>query len=179
MTISLEQIKSAERAMEDVREYLDEMGRQLYQARNENKLGYEYDFRDYSLEAFEGRHYVGQDGPNWGEGTPIVSLRYYWSRAENTEYVTFPQSYLGEDWQVIEQVRLDSERGRAAEEEARKAEAQARELAISERRTYEKLHAKYGAAPASTECDCQNPPHGCSEDCPDHGWDGSPVPLVL
>lgn len=144
MTLSLEEIKSAERAMDEVRASLAAMGREIYQMRNGDEIGCQYGFHGYFLQTYEGSHYVGQDGPNWGIGTPIVSLTYYWSRACKEEIVTFPQSYLGEDWRTLEQTRIDQERQALADAQAQITEDAARQKEISERCAYKRLHAKYG-----------------------------------
>lgn len=47
------------------------------------------------------------------------------------------------------------------------------------RRVAEVVRASIHAGDGPMGCDCQNPPHGCSEDCPIHGWDDSPAPIVL
>jgi len=146
MTITLESITEAEEAMAEVRSSLAAMGRELYQMRYGDELARQYAFEEYSLQTFQGSNYLGQEGPHWGVGTPIISLNYYWSRAGNSKYVTFPQSYLGKDWQSIEQERIDNENKIAVEREALKIEEAARRQEIAEREAYERLHAKYGNA---------------------------------
>jgi hypothetical protein len=145
MTITLKDIEFAERAMDDVNTSLAAMGREIYRMREGQELSHNYGFENYSLQTFEGSHYAGQDGPDWGVGTPIVSLNYYWPRAGNTEYVTFPRSYLGVEWRALEQARIDQEIKADDEARAREAEEADLQKEISERQAYEQLHAKYGA----------------------------------
>lgn len=142
--ITLEDIDDAENTIRNIRSILQGIGRELHEMREGSKLGSEYSFVQYKRTKFCGTNYVGQDGPDWGVGTLIFSLQYYWSRGEDDLSVTFPQEWLEQDWRALEQARLDKERtALEAQEQAERARA-AREHEESEREAYERLRAKYG-----------------------------------
>lgn len=142
-TLTLGDIDRAEELTEHVRGVLREMGQEIYLIRTGAELGSQYNFDGYTRTIFAGTNYSGQEGPDWGVGTPIFSLQYYWYRASHGEYVTFPQDWLDKDWRVLERDRVEAERfaQQAAEEEAKRQRAIDREE--SDRRTFERLKAKY------------------------------------
>jgi hypothetical protein len=148
MTLTLTDIDNAEDATKKVRHALQAIGREIYKMREGEELGTEYGFERYCRWEFDGPQYLGQEGPNWGVGTPIFSLYYYWSRGENAAYVTFPQSWLEQDWRALEQERLDKQRSEESERERIEAEKRASDREAAERKTFERLKAKFegGAA---------------------------------
>jgi hypothetical protein len=143
MSLTLQDIDNAEHAVKRVRVELQAIGRELHKMRTGRELGPEYGFDSYSRQNYCGSNYVGQEGPDWGEGTPIFSLCYYWSRAEDTAYVTIPLGWLEQDWRALEQARLDEER-RTETERKRVAAAQAaRDREAADRAEFERLKAKF------------------------------------
>lgn len=144
--VTLADIDAAEGAIKNVRVALGEIGRKLYQMREGEPLGAEFQFDAYSIENFEGSRYCNQEGPDWGVGTPIVSLRFYWSRGEYGYTVTFPVRYLEiDDWKAEEQARLDGERAAAAVAALAQAIRARLKHDEAERRSYERLRAKFEA----------------------------------
>lgn len=143
MSLTLQDIDTAERAVKRVRVELQTIGRELHKMRTGRELGPEYGFESYSRQNYCGSNYVGQEGPDWGEGTPIFSLCYYWSRAEDVAYVTFPNGWLEQDWRALEQQRLDEERRVEAERKRVAAEKSARDSEASELAHYQRLKAKF------------------------------------
>lgn len=143
MSITLHDIDAAEGAVKNIRVALSVIGREIYRMRKGEALEPHYGFYRYSREQFEGSHYCGQDGPDWGVGTPIISLEYYWPRGEDSQYITFPQSYLSCDWRAVEQARCDRERHAEAERKNAAQEEAERQREENERRNYERLKAKF------------------------------------
>lgn len=146
MSLTLQDIDSAERATRRVNEELDAIGRELYKLRAGSALGAAWGFDSYRRQRYNGPEYCGQEGPDWGAGTPIFSLLYYWPRAQDYQSITFPQGWLEQDWRALETERLSAERVAAEIEERADAEARARKREEDERRTYERLKAKFGGA---------------------------------
>ena len=139
----IDDIYAAENGVKRVKVILQGIGRALHQMREGKELGPEYGFEGYSRENFCGSNYSGQDGPDWGVGTPILSLRYCWPRAENVIYVTLPLGWIEQDWRELETDRLSKEcaaRDAAKSEELRLA---AERRAEAERKTFERLKAKF------------------------------------
>jgi hypothetical protein len=145
VTISIADIDAAEGAIKNVRVKLGELGRAIYQLREGERLDAAYAFDGYTRQNYAGSHFYDQEGPDWGLGTPILSLRFYWSRAEDKRVVTLPLRYLECDWRAEETARLHAEReaAEAASREAEQIAAEQRET--SERRQYEALRAKFEA----------------------------------
>lgn len=147
--LALTDIDDAERAVKSVRIKLQAIGRELYEMREGEKLGREYDFHDYSRQNYAGSNYCGQDGPDWGVGTPIISITFFWSRASAEHYVTFPKAWLGQDWRSLERERLATERAElAAQAELDRQEA-VRLKDEAERLTYERLKEKFASGGAA------------------------------
>lgn len=143
MGLTLNDIEAAENAVKNVRVVLQGIGRELYKMREGVELGPEYGFEGYRRQNFCGPEYADQEGPDWGVGTPIFSLQYYWPRGENTRTVTFPMGWLERDWRKLETERLEEERRAAAEAERVEREEAALALEASELRTYRELKAKF------------------------------------
>lgn len=146
MRLTLAEIDTAENSIKRVRVILQGIGRELHKMRTGRELGPEYGFESYSREQYCGSNYVGQEGPDWGVGTPIFSLTYYWSRAEDVVNVTFPLGWLEQDWRALEQDRLDAERVEEAEQKRLKDEQSAREREEADLRDFERLKAKFEPA---------------------------------
>lgn len=144
--MTLHDIDCAENATKRVREELDAIGRELYKLRAGCEIGGEWGFDSYRRQRYNGPQYSGEEGPDWGVGTPIFSLIYYWPRAQDYQSITFPQSWLEQDWRSFETDRLAAEREFAAAEERAEAKVRSQKREESERRTYEKLKAKFGDA---------------------------------
>ncbi len=143
MSITLADIDSAENAVQTVRKRLDAIGRELYKMREGLEIGSGYGFDRYYRTKFGGQHYLHQEGPDWGVGTPIFSLTYYWGRGEDTISVTFPQSWLESDWRALEQDRLNKESAARSELEEIEAKQRAAEQEESDRSTFERLKEKF------------------------------------
>lgn len=148
--LTIADINDAEQAVKGVRSKLQAIGRELYEMREGEKLGREYDFHDYSRQNYAGSNYCGQDGPDWGAGTPIISITFYWSRASAEHYITFPQAWLGQDWRGLERERLATERAELAAQAELDQQKAVRLKDEAERLTYERLKEKFaaGGAPA-------------------------------
>lgn len=143
MGLTLNDIDAAENAVKNVRVVLQGIGRELYKMREGVELGPEYGFERYQRQNFSGPEYADQEGPDWGVGTPIFSLQYYWPRGENVRTVTFPMGWLERDWRALETERLAEER-RAAEQARQVEEAQAAQAKEdSDFRTYQDLKARF------------------------------------
>lgn len=146
MTITLACIDSAENAVKRVRVELQAIGREIYKMREGHELGPEYGFDSYSRFNFSGPEYAGEDGPDWGKGTPVFALTYYWPRGENITTVTFPMGWLEQDWRALEKDRLDEEE-RAEAERKRIADAEAmQQREANEKAAYLRLKAKFEPA---------------------------------
>ncbi len=145
MHITLADIDAFEGHIKNVRVILQGIGREIYKMREGKELGPEYGFDAYSRENFAGCNYVGQEGPDWGAPCPIFSLRYYWPRAENIIYVTFPQGWLEQDWRALETERLRDQRAKAEQIAETEARERKERREISERETYERLKSKFEA----------------------------------
>lgn len=141
--ISLSDIDDAENAVKNIRVVLQGIGREIYLMREGKKLGSEFGFERYIRTNFAGDHFDGQEGPNWGVGTPIFSLRYYWARGADTVDVTFPQGWLEQDWKALEAERLAAERAAADAKNRALSEQAAIATEEAERLNYERLKAKY------------------------------------
>lgn len=146
MSLTLDDIDAAENGVKRVRVILGEIGREFYKMREGISLGSEYAFDRYARTNYAGEHFDGQEGPDWGVGTPIFSLRYYWSRACDERCVTFPQGWLERDWRTLESERLTRERDAKAALERKEARRAARESAAAERETYQRLKSKFEPA---------------------------------
>ena len=142
--INLSDIDAAEGAVKNVRVRLQLIGRELYKMREGDELGPQYGFDGYSRENYAGSNYSGQEGPDWGTPTPIISLRYYWPRAQDVIYVTMPQGWLESDWRSLEQARLDEERALQNAEEKAELERRAVQKVERDRRDFERLKRKFG-----------------------------------
>lgn len=141
--LTLQDIVNAENSVRRVRVILDAIGRVIYKMREGTELGPEYVFEHYARVDFSRTYYGEHESPDWGEGVPIFSLKYYWPGGEMTAAVTFPRAWLEQDWRSLERERLATER-QAEDARARKeAEDAAREREREERRTYERLRAKF------------------------------------
>lgn len=141
--LTLNDIDAAEWAVKNVRVKLQAIGREIYKIREGEELRPEYGFESYSRQQYENENYVGQEGPHWGAGTPILSLLYWWPRADDHIVVTFPQGWLEQDWRALEQGRLTAERQAIAEQEMLANEEAERAQEESNRQTFERLKAKY------------------------------------
>lgn len=151
MGLTLQDIDMAENAVKNVRVILQGIGREIYKIREGNELGPQYGFDRYSRFNFSGPEYMGEEGPDWGVGTPIFSLSYYWPRGEEYIHVTFPQRWLEQDWRALEQERLDKERAVQAERDRKEAAQKAIDREANERRTFERLKAKFEKGPSHDE----------------------------
>ncbi len=141
--ITIDRIKAAEAENKAVRTVLADIGERIYAIREGHPMNSGYLFHSYSLTTYQGDSYYGQDGPDWGKDTPIVSLRYYCSSYEDDGWVTFPQAWLTEDFVQLEFDRVAAEKA-AAEAEA--AAIETARIAIQEeadRQTYERLKKRY------------------------------------
>ena len=143
--LTLEQIREAEEATERVEDKLRKMAREMYLMREGEPLGSQYGFKYYSLFGYHGPRYSGEEGPNWGVGTLVVGVYFYWDRACDTITVTFPQSYLGTDWRPIEQQRLKQIAEIKLEEQARKEYERAKAQEERDRAEFERLRKKFNA----------------------------------
>lgn len=145
----LSDIDNAENAVKTIRVKLQAIGRELYKMREGERLEPHYHFQSYSRLNFSGPEYSSEEGPDWGVGTPIFSLCYLWSYncGGDVCYVTFPQSWLEQDWRALEQSRLDKDRAGKAERDRIEADERARNVEAAERRTFERLKAKFAAHP--------------------------------
>lgn len=143
MEITLDDIDAAEGAIKGIRVKLQTIGREIYQMREGKVLGSEYAFERYIRGNFAGTNYMNQEGPDWGVPTPIISLVYYWSRAEDSVTVTLPQGWLGQDWRTLERERLAKERAELAEQAAKDAAAKAAARDAEDRAEYARLKARF------------------------------------
>lgn len=140
--LRLSDIKDAERAMHNIRTELKQIGREIYKMRKGRKLEQHFAFERYVRTNFPGTEYPGYEGPDWGIDTPVFSLRYWWEEGEELIAVTFPQSWLENDWQSLEAERLKIERAAKAEREQDQKKPP-RTQEERERATYERLKAKF------------------------------------
>ncbi|MCA0318187.1 MAG: hypothetical protein LCH88_08975 [Proteobacteria bacterium] len=148
--LTLDDIDNAEKSARRARVLLDEIGREIYEMREGAKLGPEYGFESYARANFQPEYY-GEDGPDWGSGTPIFVLNYYWSRAESEQVVTFPAGWLEQDWRSLETARLAAERADEAKRKSDEDAQRARDAEAAELREYERLSAKFAAVKADKE----------------------------
>lgn len=150
MALSLADIDNAEAAARDIRVKLDAIGREIYKVREGQEMdARRWHFSSYDRRDFSGTEYSGEEGPEWAKGTPIFSISYHWSYNGGGEmkYVTFPQSWLEQDYLAFERERADKQRAEEAEAERIAATALAERVARAERETFERLKAKFGETP--------------------------------
>ena len=142
----LSEIIEAEDAIDRANATIAAMGREIYLIRNGSSLESQYYFDSYSRQKFSGPDYCGEEGPDWGVGTRIISARYYWARAGNTVYVTFPECWVDLDWRELTKEEVAREKAEQDRLEAIEREDRKKACEENERRTYERLRAKYGEA---------------------------------
>jgi len=143
--LTLDQIREAEQATEQVEDKLNKMARKIYSMREQQSLSSQYGFERYRLFDYHSPYHEGEEGPDWGVGTPVVSVYFYWSRVEDSITVTFPQSYLGIDWHPIEEQRLKQITEIKLEEQAREKYARDKAQEERDRKEFERLRKKFGA----------------------------------
>lgn len=147
-SLTLADIDNAENAVKNVRVILQGIGREIYKMREGKELEPQYHFERYVQSNFPGSDYSGYEGPDWRIGTPVFSLRYWWARGEEMIVVTFPQSWLENDWRTLEADRLEKERTEQRIQEEAEAKKRKADREAAERATFERLKAKFegGAA---------------------------------
>lgn len=141
----LSDIDHAEESTRTVRAKLNVIAREILIIRKGKPVEKHWRFDGYSRRNYTGEFHDEQDNPDWGRGTPIMIVCFYWSYNGGGDhiYVTFPQSWLGQDWGALEQERVDAQR-RDEEEQERIDELQrAGDLEAAERATLERLKQKY------------------------------------
>lgn len=143
MNVTLKDILDAETATRKVRAALDAIGRELYKMREGDVLGPQFGFDSYQRMTYQGDHCSGQDGPDWGVGTDILSISFYWPRASDQVYVTLPRAWIDADWRALEQARLDEVRERNEAQAKIDRERFEHEQDQRDRATYEELKAKF------------------------------------
>jgi len=144
-SISLARIEAAEKEMISIRTELAALGRELYFMREGKALSSDYRFDGYEQDTFCGTNYSGQEGPDWGIGTPILSLRFFWSwnGGGEYEYITLPINYLGCDWRDDERARLAEEARKTGEAADREKQLKKEQREANELATYERLREKF------------------------------------
>lgn len=148
MSLKLEDIDNAEYAVKSVRVKLQEIGREIYKMRERKELGPHFGFEKYYRSNFPGSNYSGYEGVDWEIGIPVLSLRYWWHRGEEEISITFPQSWLENDWRSLETARLKKERTEAFAKRRVEAKKRKSDREASERATFERLKAKFDKPPA-------------------------------
>lgn len=142
--ITVEAINALAAERKRIRSGLERIAREVYKIRYAEELPAGFRLDSYMLTNFDGTHYCGMDDEDWEIGTPLVAVTLYYPSWEDHRNVTFPQSWLTQDWKQLETDRVTAIREASrikSEEEHREAEI-AREA--SERRTYERLKEKFG-----------------------------------
>jgi hypothetical protein len=142
--ITIEQIEALAAERKRIRNELATIGSEIYAIREEQELPSVFRLSSYSLNNWDGTNYSGMDDiDDWEIGTPLLSICFYAPSWEDTRYVTFPQTWLTEDWKQLETERVAAIR----ETERMKSEEEHRSVEIarekSERRTYERLKKKF------------------------------------
>lgn len=141
--LRLSDIDDAERAVQNVRAKLKQIGREIYKMRERREMEPHFAFQNYERTSFPSNEYSGYEGPDWGLATPVFSLRFWWDQGEELIAVTFPQSWLENDWRSLEAERLKIERAAKAERERDEKEKASRTREEREKATYERLKAKF------------------------------------
>lgn len=146
MQITIAEIVAAEIATQTVKAKLKAIGREICKMREGEELLSAYEYEGYSRSVYGDPRYGHQEGPDWGLGTRIISIRFYWPRGGDTLCITIPESWLEADWRALESDRLQDLRLQEAEAEKSEVLRLEKEQDDNERAIYERLRAKFEGA---------------------------------
>jgi hypothetical protein len=145
--ITIERIKGSEAERARIKSELVKIGRGIYEIREGNSLNSDFRLSDYSFSTFDGTHYAGQDETDWPMGTPTISISFYNSGWGEVRSVTFPSAWIEADWRQLETDRVAVEKAEQARQEEEKSAARQIAHEENERKTYERLRAKFEKEP--------------------------------